>query len=57
MSIRKGYWYYADGAVGGPFKSIGETKEAASEKNAADVRIRAVVEIEKLVDGSWHTVH
>lgn len=57
MSIRKGYWYYADGAVGGPFKSIGETKEAASEKRAAHISVRAVVELEKFVDGAWHTVH
>ena len=57
MSIRKGYWFNADGAVGGPFRSIGETKEAATEKQADNISIRAVVELEKFVDGAWHTVH
>ncbi|WP_156433877.1 hypothetical protein [Bradyrhizobium retamae] len=57
MSIRRGYWYKAGEAVGGPYKSIGEAKEAASETKATDINIRAVVEIEKRVDGEWHTVH
>lgn len=57
MSIRKGYWYNADGAVGGPFRSVGEAKEAATEKQVDNISIRTVVELEKFVDGTWHTVH
>jgi hypothetical protein len=57
VSRRAGYWYKADDAVGGPFKSITETKEAASEKNASDISIRTVVELEKFTGGAWHTVH
>ena len=57
MSIRRGYWYKAGQAVGGPYKSIGETKEAASETNADEITIRTVIELEKFVDGAWHTVH
>ena len=57
MSIRIGYWYKAGQAVGGPYKSIGETKEAASETNADEITIRTVIELEKFVDGAWHIVH
>lgn len=56
MSIRRAYWYKADGNVGGPYRSVNETKEACP-RNAEDISIRAVVELEKFVDGAWHTVH
>lgn len=57
MSVRKGYWYTDGATVGGPYKSIKEAKDAASETQSPYISIRAAIEIEKLVDGVWHTVH
>jgi hypothetical protein len=60
LSVRRGYWFLtADGVFDGPFKSIKETKEAASKiPPSVEVSIRAMVSLEKRdANGQWATVH
>jgi hypothetical protein len=49
----------ADGVFDGPFKTIKETKEAASKiPPSVEVSIRAMVSLEKRdANGQWATVH
>lgn len=60
MSVRRGYWLLAnDEGFDGPFKSIAQAKEAASQfKSTDEVSIRAMIAIERRDEtGKWVTVH
>lgn len=60
MSIRRGYFYVTKDDYGGPFDTIREAKEAASQhaQHTSKVSIVATVTLETRDHyGSWETVH
>lgn len=59
MAARRGYYWTGGGRFDGPFQTIKEAKENASQlAPSIEVSIRAMVELERTdKHGNWQTVH